>query len=329
MNSYRVQTNILNATDQYRSNKKDLVNGLSSVPRAPRIDNNLNLTFISNNGLLIQVDQKLQTRWVNADFDFHHTFNFSSEQEYLWAIGSDISKKSKLDDKYDYDFLNDLAIKINPITGETIEFYSITNALIESNLHNHIFIGRQDEPFKDPLHMNDVQPVLEDGPFFKKGDIFISLAHPNMVLLYDTKDKKIKWNTTEGLFHQHDVDILNNNQIGIFNNRRIFTSFDQVDGYNQILIYDFEKKRFNNFAEKEIKKHSIRTVSQGLFNISDNSILIEETNWGRLLLFDRNHNLLFRYISKDDLGRNHQLGWSSYIDSQDIINQLRKIYLKK
>lgn len=36
----------------------------------------------------------------------------------------------------------------------------------------------------DPLHINDVQPVLRDGPFWQRGDLFISVRTKSVLLLY-------------------------------------------------------------------------------------------------------------------------------------------------
>ena len=70
----------------------------------------------------------------------------------------------------------------------------------------------------DPIHLNDIQPVNFDGEFWKKGDVFLSLRHQSMVLLYRPSTNEIIWKGTGPFFHQHDVDILDNHRISIFNN---------------------------------------------------------------------------------------------------------------
>ena len=44
---------------------------------------------------------------------------------------------------------------------------------------------------------------------------------------------------TGPFFHQHDVDILDEHRISIFNNNaKNFKNVDVVDGHNEVIIYD-------------------------------------------------------------------------------------------
>ena len=45
----------------------------------------------------------------------------------------------------------------------------------------------------DGLHLNDIQPALTDSPYWKKGDLFLSLRHKSLILLYRPSTGKIIW----------------------------------------------------------------------------------------------------------------------------------------
>ena len=165
---------------------------------------------------------------------------------------------------------------------------------------------------------------MKDGEYFKKGDLFISIAHANMVILFDTKKRKIKWHTQHTLFHQHDVDILDGEKISIFNNNRIHTSHNMVDGVNQILSFNFKTNEYQTLNDDLFKMHDIRTVSQGLHGYIDNNFFVEETNWGRFLLFDEAGKVIFSYISLDEETKgNHMLGWSSIVYDEFLLEKMR------
>ena len=66
---------------------------------------------------------------------------------------------------------------------------SIIEILVENNLSHLIFSGKQST--YDPLHLNDVQPVLIDGEYFKKGDLFLSFRNNSTVMLYRPSVNKI------------------------------------------------------------------------------------------------------------------------------------------
>ena len=56
-----------------------------------------------------------------------------------------------------------------------------------------------------------------DGKFWKSGDVFLSLRNQSMILLYRPSTNKIIWKGTGPFFRQHDVDVLNDHKISIFN----------------------------------------------------------------------------------------------------------------
>ena len=62
-----------------------------------------------------------------------------------------------------------------------------------------------------------------------------------MVFLYRPSENKILWYRQEPWVFQHDIDILSNSKISIFdNNLDIFTK-SKVDGFSSIVIFDFKK----------------------------------------------------------------------------------------
>ena len=105
--------------------------------------------------------------------------------------------------------------------------------MIDEGIHNHLFIGRSDISVVDPLNINDVEEVVSNTNFTNKGNLFLSLGHTNMILLINPYTKKILWKLHDKLFHQHDVDIINDDEIAIFNNNRIITNKDKVYKNNE------------------------------------------------------------------------------------------------
>ena len=155
---------------------------------------------------------------------------------------------------------------------------SIIQIFIDNNLEELIVSGQTNF---DPIHLNDIQPVLFDGPHFKTGDIFLSLKNLSMIILYRPSTNKIIWYKRNPWIHQHDVDILNDNQISVFNNKNYFFSFNKSNKKNNnVLIYDFDQDVIMNNYEKLFNKYDVRTPSQGLSEImEDGSIFIEESEF--------------------------------------------------
>ena len=57
----------------------------------------------------------------------------------------------------------------------------VSQILIDNGLEHLVFWG--DGDYYDPIHLNDIEPVRKDGPYWRKGDLFLSLRSPSIVML--------------------------------------------------------------------------------------------------------------------------------------------------
>ena len=69
--------------------------------------------------------------------------------------------------------------------------------------------------------------------------------------------------------------------------------------------------------EEKFKIHEIKTESDGTAEIlNDKSFFVEESLYGRILLFNRNGKLIFEYLNKDKNNKLYPLYFSSIIEDQ-------------
>ena len=95
--------------------------------------------------------------------------------------------------------------------------------------------------FNNPLYINDVEPALSDTIFWKSGDVFISSKGLSAIIHYRPETNKVI-NFIKGPFYmQHDVNIIDDRKISIFNNNN---TLKENSKYSEVIIYDFEKKNF-------------------------------------------------------------------------------------
>lgn len=180
------------------------------------------------------------------------------------------------------------------------------------------------QPAEDPLHLNDVQPVMQGGKFWKQGDLFISLRDVSTVLLYRPSTEKVIWLKSGPWILQHDVDVLEDGKIAVFNNgfnARAFKKDRAVT--NQVLVYDFETDTVSRLFEKAFTENDIRTELEGLFQIMPSGhVLVEEENFGRILIFDAEGTRAATYINGASDGYVYRLGWSRQISKESGENIL-------
>ena len=150
----------------------------------------------------------------------------------------------------------------------------------------------------------------------------MSLRHQSMILLYRPSTNKIIWKGVGPFFHQHDIDILDQNRISIFNNNsKEFINGDIVDGYNDVIIYDFKKNVYSSYLSGSLREHNVRTVTEGISQILQNGdLFIEETNYARTLYFNKDGSLRWTHLNRGDDGNVYMVSWSRILYSKEDIN---------
>ena len=134
---------------------------------------------------------------------------------------------------------------------------------------------------------------------------------------------KIIWYKKYPCRFQHDVDILSEKQISVFNNKNLVfypqvKNGKKITNYNNVLIYDFNKNEILNKYDYLFKKFQIKTPRQGLSEIIDgNKIFVEETDYGRILFIDTDGNKLFEYVNRAKDGNIYNLHWSRILNYND------------
>ena len=225
-------------------------------------------------------------------------------------------------------FKDDAIVKLSS-DGKILYEKSVAQIFIDNNLEYLLFANGHNHE-SDPLHLNDIQPVDYDGEYWKKGDVFLSLRNISYVILYRPSTNKIIWIGKGPFLHQHDVDILDEYRISIFNNRsvNVFPDTNIIDGHNEVIIYDFAKDEFLSYFKSSLQTHDVRTVTEGLSEILPNGeLFVEETNFGRLLFFDNDSSLQWTYVNSDNGGNTYRVGWSRILYTKEdikIVNNFLK-----
>lgn len=168
----------------------------------------------------------------------------------------------------------------------------------------------------DPYHLNDVQPVHFDGPYWRRGDVFLSLGHQAMVLLYRPSTGRILWWRIGPWQGQHDVNVIDERRISVFDNR---ISFDagapRVVGNSRELVYDFSTGRTESPWEEAFRRHRIAASSNGRgLVLANGDVILEESNRGEVLRVNPEGAVRWRYVNANRDGERYRLFWSRYLD---------------
>ena len=294
----------------------------------PKLTKDGGLLF--NSGPLRKIDACSNLIFQNQHDIFHHSIETDIDGN-IWVPSQmypqslpirKVARKIMAEGGY----MDDAIVKLSP-KGNILFEKSVSQIFIDNGLEYLLF--SMGESFEiDPIHLNDIQPVNIDGEFWKKDDVFLSLRHQSMVFLYRPSTNKIIWKSNK-FFHQHDVDILNDHEISVFeNNAKKFVNGGLVDGHNEVIIYNFKTNQYSSYLEKSLIKNDIRTIGQGRSEILPNGdLFMEETDAGRILFFDDDGSLKWTYLNRADNGVNYVVSWSRILYNQEDI-QIVNNFLK-
>ncbi len=324
----------------------DLVEQVDEFKHIERDDNNRRKTLMhpkltKDGGLLFgwnsplrKIDECSNLIFQNTDNIFHHSIEVDNDGN-IWAPShlypqslsiEQVGRKTLSEGGY----LDDAIVKLSS-DGEILYEKSVTKIFIENGLEYLIFsVG--DLGFDiDPIHLNDIQPVNFDGAYWKKGDVFLSLRHQSMVLLYRPSTNEIIWKGTGPFFHQHDVNILDDHRISIFdNNSKIFIGGRQVDGNNKVIIYDFKKNEYSSYFANSLINNDVRTPNQGRSEIlPNNELIVEESFHARLLYFNADGTLRWSHVNRANNGNVYKVGWSRILYTEEDIQIVNNFIDKK
>lgn len=249
---------------------------------------------------LYRLNRNSEIQWHNTDKIFHHSMELAIDGN-IWICTSE-DRHFKLARNNGYgSFIDDCITKINRHTGEILYHKSVTDILIENGYKSMVYgFTNTDDPSSqsDPLHLNDIQPVYEEGPHWKKGDLFLSLRHKSLVIHYRPGSNRIIRLLQGPFLLQHDVDIVSDSEIAIFNNNS--TNIGEFDGINsstaevsdkllfsELIIFNYRDSSYRKHLEHQFVKENIFSRTEGKYDfLSTGDVYVESQNDSKIYIMN-------------------------------------------
>lgn len=257
---------------------------------------------------LLKFDVCSRLVWAQAEDMFHHAIERDREGN-VW-VPSYIEPK-RVTIGRDEDFFEDAVTKVSP-KGEILFQRSVIGILERNGLGAMIY-GHGQVHDNDPTHLNDIQPVPKAGPYWQEGDVFISLRNLSMLALYRPSTDRILWYRIGPWTGQHDVDVLDDTRISVFNNNtRLHGVSDMnVDGTSEEQIFDFRTGSVTSPMKRGFDRLGIRAAVHGLGDIQpDGRIMVEDSVAGHLVEFDAEGGVAWRFVNRATDGAVYAMNWS-------------------
>ncbi len=282
-------------------------------------------SLVSNYGPAYKIDFCSNLQWINDEETFHHNIMLNHEGN-IW-VGGRMYPQSKYVQKYLFkDYKDDAIIKINT-DGKILFKKSVTEILVENNIIPINFVFNQYVSKQtDPIHLNDIEPAFSDSQYWQKGDVFLSSRYQSAIIQYRPSTNEVINYITGPFAEQHDVDIISDKEISIFNNNNFLIDNE----HSEVLIYNFETKKFRRLFNEQLQKNNFKTITQGLSHIfKDGSLMVEEQNHGRIILFNKEGDKEWEFVNKDKNGNIGYTSWSRIIEDEIFIKQFKLLIENK
>ena len=275
---------------------------------------------------LIKIDKNSERLWKQDTIAHHHAINLGVDGTF-WANTYTKDKSEHIYygarfsiDGREFPYIDNTITQFDNETGRILYHKSITEVLIENDL-THLLI-KSDSP-SDPLHINDIQPVLHNGPYMMKGDVLISSRTGSWMMLFRPSTGAVI-KVIEGPFmSQHDVDIETDSTLIFFNNGGQTLKGDRPDTwrlsdpiievapqYSGILRYHIGTGDFERIASEVFEENEIFSFTESLVDeIPGGGYYIEEQNSSVLWIIKDDEVLYKKILPSQHEGYHHLANW--------------------
>ena len=218
------------------------------------------------------------------NFQFHHRLAI-----YGGLVYANVRRKISLDSSTE-DYINDEGYVCLNSEGQVLnEFWLYDNI---KELDSIMPINRliNNTSYKiDPFHVNDVEVALDikQGGMIKNGDVFISVRHLSCIV--QIRDNSIIRVISGSFNQQHDVDIVNENVLRIYNNNSARSYFNLSEWYSNVVTYNLETEE----ERTDFNELAMNSITEGQIQDVNNFVVIENQNEHELIVLD-DDKIVFR-----------------------------------
>ena len=259
--------------------------------------------------------------WVEATDAYHHSIERDAAGNYWVPAHLEPYQAEGIRARR---FFDDAAVQLSP-EGEVLYTKSVVEMLVENDL-GHLIYG-MGVGHADPVHLNDIEPVDTDGEIWRQGDIFLSIRNRSMVFLYRPSTGEIPWYSIGPWLHQHDVDLIDNRRISVFDNGVGLTGRGnweehsrnwEMKSLNALWVVDIVSGDAERSHAQGFETLDLRTPFEGRSELlPGNRLFVEETNFGRLTIFTPDGAEDVSYVNRAESdGRIYVLNWSRIVDRE-------------
>lgn len=259
------------------------------------------LYYVHSHNYMARIDSNSNLIWeLEYDGILHHSIALDDENG-IWICSRPYYVGAYSDTVYfnstsAYPLVDESITKVDLNTGEVLYNKSLTEMYLEHGMNPVLTYYTSIELSGDVFHINDIEPVLKTSGSLTKGTLLLSLRAQSSVIHFDPATNKILNIWKEGLHCQHDIDIVDDSIISVFNNNapgQVNLFFDPKDpnvpaltlSQNRRFLYD--GTNVEDCIDDMFEQNEIFTATEGLIErLPSGRVFVEEQNDFNIWVFD-------------------------------------------
>lgn len=271
---------------------------------------------------LISVDLKTgQEKW-RIRGAFHHSIEPDSNGD-LWACGA-VRPGSVANPKIKQRHCNDVfedqtLVKVSP-SGKILQVISVADLILNSGLEYLLYGSSNPDVNFDPIHLNQITPILSDSGRFKKGEILVSLRNISTILLIDPDSQRVVWHGSGNWMNQHCVMPVGPSTFSVLDNHS-FASGEywlNPEWRTRILTHNIETGQSSEISVNGQCPRDFHIPIEGrALPIHSVNWMLEDCIQGTIMIFE-NQNLIFKWSNLYPDGTVGVTSWYRYMSLNEM-----------
>lgn len=290
----------------------------------PHISSELKLVYTIPGNDLIAIDLKNNHEVWRVYGAFHHSIEQDSDGNY-WVCASVDSRPKSLKTLGEFGngnlYQDNCIIKISQ-SGKILLKISITKILIKNGLEHLLFGASNPDRNNDPIHLNQVSPILKDDGLLRKGQLLVSLRNLSTLLLVDPQNESIVWSKTGPWMNQHCVLPFSKSTISILDNHSFGSGqyWLMPTWQTRIISHNIESGETQNIVDQIAPNTGLRIGIEGrALPFQKNGWIVEDSVFGTIFVLIEN-KIVFKWQNTYPGGEVGAVSWCRYVDENMLVD---------
>jgi len=288
----------------------------------PYLSKDGTLTYTIHWNDLISVDLKTgQEKW-RVRGAFHHSVEPDANGD-LWvcgAVGPESNSNLKSTTHHSNKVFEDQTlVKVSPY-GKILQVVSVADLILNSGLEYLLYGSANPNVNFDPIHLNQITPILSDSGVFKRGQMLVSLRNISTILLVDPDSQTVVWHGSGNWMNQHCVMPVGPSTFSVLDNHSFASGEYWLNSAwrTRIVTHNIETGKASEIQVNRESPREFHIPIEGrALPINPDNWMVEDCLHGTIMIFG-NQKLIFKWSNLYPDGTVGITSWCRYMSSEAV-----------